>query len=69
MSKQQTPGMAHWPQSFLLMDTNCRMGSLDTGWRVFPPLGSSFHLPDDKRYHIFAKKRYFINALEPDLRD
>ena len=56
MSEEQTPGMAHWPQSFLLMDTNWRMGRLDTGWRTFSLLESSFHLPDINRHHISAEK-------------
>ena len=39
-----TPGIAHSPQSFLLMEMNCRMGRLDAGWDTFCPLASTFHL-------------------------
>ena len=41
-----TPGMAHSPESFLLMDTNCSTGSLVTGWDTCCPAGSLFHLED-----------------------
>lgn len=44
-----TPGMAHSPQSFLLMDTNCRIGRLEPECLVFDPLASTFHLAKIRR--------------------
>lgn len=38
--------MAHSPQSFLLMDTNCRTGCLELECLIFDPLASTFHLPN-----------------------
>jgi hypothetical protein len=39
-----TPGIAHSPQSFLLMATNCKMHFPETGCVILFPLSSLFHL-------------------------
>lgn len=39
-----TPGMAHSPQSLLLIATNCKMFLPVTGWAILLPLLSLFHL-------------------------
>ena len=52
-----TPGMAHSPQSFLLIDTNCRIGCLETEWFTFAPLASTFHLPNHATHQAFIKKK------------
>lgn len=39
-----SPGMAHSPQSFLLMATNCRTFLLETEWIIFFPLLLFYHL-------------------------
>lgn len=55
--KRQTPGIAHSPQSFLLMDTNCRIGRLESEWLILDPLTSTFHLPNSYR-HIMLSKHF-----------
>lgn len=44
-----TPGMAHSPQSFLLMDTNSNMGCFETAWETCWPAESRFHLGQRRR--------------------
>lgn len=65
--RTQTPGMAHSPQSFLLMDTNCKIGRLETEWEIFSFVTSTFHLPEsDKAYIcpscIYKKRKKSIRS-------
>lgn len=39
-----TPGIAHSPQSFLFIATNCKMHFPETGCVILLPLSSLFHL-------------------------
>ncbi len=59
-----TPGMAHSPQSNLLMDTNCSTGSWELVWGTRCPVESLFHLCEAKgNWNEFSRMFYTQNSL------
>lgn len=53
-SSALTPGMAHSPQSLLLIATNCKMFLPVTGWATLLPLSSLFHLQQMTNKNMFC---------------